>query len=99
MPRPNRPLRSRIRSRIRTRIRTRISRRPFRLRVDPFIASLLGTVALAALLPARGAAAPAFSDAATGAVAVLFFLYGARLSAREAWEDSSSGDCTAPCSP
>ncbi|MFD7737622.1 bile acid:sodium symporter family protein [Streptomyces sp. MJM8645] len=74
MPRPNRPLRSHL------------PRRPARLRVDPFIAALLGTVAVAALLPARGAAAPAFSDAATGAVAVLFFLYGARLSAREAWE-------------
>ncbi|MEV8328684.1 bile acid:sodium symporter family protein [Kitasatospora sp. NPDC056731] len=74
MPRPNRPLRSHL------------PRRPSRLRVDPFIAALLGTVAVAALLPARGAAAPAFSDAATGAVAVLFFLYGARLSAREAWE-------------
>ncbi|WP_371516136.1 bile acid:sodium symporter family protein [Kitasatospora sp. NBC_01300] len=74
MPRPNRPLRSRL------------PRRPARLRVDPFIAALLGTVAVAALLPAHGAAAPAFSDAATGAVAVLFFLYGARLSAREAWE-------------
>ncbi|MFJ3217533.1 bile acid:sodium symporter family protein [Kitasatospora sp. NPDC086801] len=74
MPRPDRPL------------HPLIPRRPVRLRIDPFIASLLGTVALAALLPARGAAAPAFSDAATGAVAVLFFLYGARLSAREAWE-------------
>ncbi|MFJ2189072.1 bile acid:sodium symporter family protein [Kitasatospora sp. NPDC087861] len=74
MPRPKRSPRSRR------------SRRPTRLRVDPFIASLLGSVALAALLPARGAAAPAVSDAATGAVAVLFFLYGARLSAREAWE-------------
>ncbi|GAB2700548.1 bile acid:sodium symporter family protein [Kitasatospora kifunensis] len=69
MPRPNRSLRS-------PRLR--------RLRVDPFIASLLGTVAFAAVLPARGAAAPAVSDAAVGAVAVLFFLYGARLSAREA---------------
>lgn len=72
MPRADRPFRSRI---------------PGRLpRVDPFIASLLATVALAALRPARGAAAPLASGAATGAVAVLFFLYGARLSAKEAWD-------------
>ncbi|GAA1985238.1 bile acid:sodium symporter family protein [Kitasatospora viridis] len=55
-------------------------------RLDPFIASLLATIALAALLPARGAAAPAVATAADAAVAVLFFLYGARLSAREALE-------------
>ncbi|MFI9274946.1 bile acid:sodium symporter family protein [Kitasatospora sp. NPDC052896] len=55
-----------------------------RLPVDPFITALLCTVGLALLLPARGAAAPAVSDAAVGAVGLLFFLYGARLSAREA---------------
>ncbi|MFC5719327.1 bile acid:sodium symporter family protein [Streptomyces gamaensis] len=55
-----------------------------RVPVDPYIAALLATVGLAALLPARGAAAPAADGAATGAVALLFFLYGARLSTREA---------------
>ncbi|MFE3605641.1 bile acid:sodium symporter family protein [Streptomyces goshikiensis] len=45
--------------------------------------ALLGTVGLAALLPARGAAADVADAGATGAVALLFFLYGARLSARE----------------
>ncbi|MDH6125014.1 bile acid:sodium symporter family protein [Kitasatospora sp. GP82] len=57
---------------------------PRRLPVDPYIAALLCTVGLASLLPARGPAAPAVSDAADGAVALLFFLYGARLSTREA---------------
>ncbi|MFD9474712.1 bile acid:sodium symporter family protein [Streptomyces goshikiensis] len=46
--------------------------------------ALLGTVGVAALLPARGAAADVADAGATGAVALLFFLYGARLSAREA---------------
>ncbi|GGR99102.1 bile acid:sodium symporter [Streptomyces aureoverticillatus] len=52
--------------------------------VDPYIVALLGTVGLAALLPARGTAADVASGASTGAVALLFFLYGARLSTREA---------------
>ncbi|MFI1252988.1 bile acid:sodium symporter family protein [Streptomyces netropsis] len=55
-----------------------------RIPVDPYIAALLGTVALAALLPARGPAAGVADGASTGAVALLFFLYGARLSTREA---------------
>ncbi|MFD7237378.1 bile acid:sodium symporter family protein [Streptomyces syringium] len=55
-----------------------------RIPVDPYLAALLGTVALAALLPARGPAAGVADGAATGAVALLFFLYGARLSTREA---------------
>jgi sodium/bile acid cotransporter 7 len=59
-------------------------RRPSRLPIDPYILLLLATVGLAALLPARGAAAGAASGASTGAIALLFFLYGARLSTREA---------------
>ncbi|MCX3059677.1 bile acid:sodium symporter family protein [Streptomyces beihaiensis] len=58
--------------------------RPTWLPIDPYILALLGTVGLAALLPARGTAADISSGASTGAVAVLFFLYGARLSTREA---------------
>ncbi|MCX5394225.1 bile acid:sodium symporter family protein [Streptomyces sp. NBC_00094] len=52
--------------------------------VDGFVLALLGTVGLAALLPASGAAATLAEGASTGAVALLFFLYGARLSTREA---------------
>ncbi|MFI1472352.1 bile acid:sodium symporter family protein [Streptomyces wuyuanensis] len=59
-------------------------RPPFRLPVDPYVLMLLGTVLLAALLPASGTAADVAGGASTGAVALLFFLYGARLSAREA---------------
>ncbi|NUK28226.1 bile acid:sodium symporter family protein, partial [Streptomyces lunaelactis] len=56
---------------------------PSWLPIDPYIMALLGTVVLAALLPASGAAADVAGGASTGAVALLFFLYGARLSARE----------------
>ncbi|MBC2903224.1 bile acid:sodium symporter family protein [Streptomyces cupreus] len=52
--------------------------------IDPFILLLLGTVGLAALLPARGTGAEVASGASTAAIALLFFLYGARLSTREA---------------
>lgn len=51
--------------------------------LDPYLLLLLGTVGLAALLPARGAAADGVDAAATGFIALLFFLYGARLSTAE----------------
>ncbi|MGW5604023.1 bile acid:sodium symporter family protein [Streptomyces rochei] len=54
--------------------------------VDPYILLLLGTVGLAALLPARGTGADVASGASTAAIAFLFFLYGARLSTREAMD-------------
>ncbi|WP_328828497.1 bile acid:sodium symporter family protein [Streptomyces ureilyticus] len=59
---------------------------PSWLPIDPYILLLLGTVGLAALLPARGTAADVASGASTGAIALLFFLYGARLSTREAMD-------------
>ncbi|MEU6543085.1 bile acid:sodium symporter family protein [Streptomyces sp. NPDC046859] len=52
--------------------------------IDPYILMLLGTVGVAALLPARGTASEVASGASTAAIAFLFFLYGARLSTREA---------------
>jgi solute carrier family 10 (sodium/bile acid cotransporter), member 7 len=51
--------------------------------LDPFILMLLGTVLLASLLPARGAAAPLFAQLADAGIVLLFFLHGAKLS-REA---------------
>lgn len=57
---------------------------PSWLPVDAYILALIGTVFLAALLPARGTAADVAGGASTGAVALLFFLYGARLSTAEA---------------
>ena len=47
--------------------------------IDPYLLMLLGTVGLAALFPARGMWASISDEAVTIAVALLFFLYGARL--------------------
>jgi len=62
----------------------RVLRLVRRLPVDPYIAALLGTVLLAALLPATGGGARVADGAANTAVGLLFFLYGSRLSTREA---------------
>ncbi|WP_326837289.1 bile acid:sodium symporter family protein [Amycolatopsis rhabdoformis] len=55
-----------------------------KLRIDPFIAAILLTVGVASLLPASGGTATGFGIAANIAVGLLFFLYGARLSSKEA---------------
>jgi solute carrier family 10 (sodium/bile acid cotransporter), member 7 len=55
-----------------------------RLRIDGYILALLGTVALASLLPLRGQPAVAGGYLATVAVGFLFFLYGARISLADA---------------
>ena len=55
-----------------------------RLGIDPYVLALLGTVGLALLLPARGAVAGGLGQLTSAAIAVLFFLYGARLSTRAA---------------
>ncbi len=47
---------------------------------DGFIAALIGTVALASVLPCRGVSATIFADATIAAIAIMFFLQGARLS-------------------
>ncbi|MFB0615895.1 bile acid:sodium symporter family protein [Streptomyces sp. AGS-58] len=52
--------------------------------IDPYIVLLLATVGLAALFPAVGTGADVASGASTAAIAFLFFLYGVRLSTREA---------------
>ena len=54
-----------------------------RCNIDPSILLLLGTVALASLLPARGIWADIVSLASKIGIVLLFFLHGARLS-REA---------------
>jgi sodium/bile acid cotransporter 7 len=53
--------------------------------VDAFLLALLATLTLAAVVPARGAAAELVSITAKAAIALLFFLYGLRLSPVEAW--------------
>ncbi|WP_227370204.1 bile acid:sodium symporter family protein [Halomonas sp. M20] len=53
-----------------------------RLNIDSYVLMLLATVFLASLLPVRGEAAEAFSLATKLAIALLFFLHGAKLSPR-----------------
>ncbi|MFC9552831.1 bile acid:sodium symporter family protein [Rhodococcus sp. NPDC056960] len=53
-------------------------------RLDPFIIGILISVGIASLVPADGAALTGFTWATKVAVGILFFLYGARLSTREA---------------
>ena len=57
-----------------------------RFGIDPYLIALMATVAVAAILPARGIGAEISNDAVTVAVALLFFLYGARLSPLAVWE-------------
>jgi len=56
-------------------------------KVDLYIAALLGMVLLASILPARGQFAAALDYVVDGLIALLFFLYGARLS----WESVMQG--------
>lgn len=55
-------------------------------RFDRYLLLLVGTVALAAILPVRGVGAKVLDAAVFGAVAMLFFLYGARLAPRAVLE-------------
>ncbi len=54
-----------------------------RLKPDRYVLAILATVFLASVIPVRGLLAIGFSWLTTGAIALLFFLHGARLS-REA---------------
>ncbi|GAA2059968.1 bile acid:sodium symporter family protein [Williamsia deligens] len=57
-----------------------------RLHVDGFILAILAAVVVASVLPARGAFADVMSWVVVAAIALLFFLYGARMHPREALE-------------
>lgn len=54
-----------------------------RLRIDPFIVSIVLAVVVAAVLPAAGDAAEVLRWVTIIGIAILFFLYGARLERRE----------------
>lgn len=56
----------------------------FLKRLDPLVVGIIVAAVLAFLVPARGGFADAFGVAVKLAIALLFFLYGARLSTREA---------------
>ncbi|MHB8283391.1 MAG: bile acid:sodium symporter family protein [Caulobacteraceae bacterium] len=51
-----------------------------RLRPDNFTLSLIATVILASVLPCHGGVKPVFADVTNLAIALLFFLHGAKLS-------------------
>lgn len=53
-------------------------------RLDPLIVLIVTAVLIAVVLPARGQFAEVFATLTNIAIALLFFLYGARLSTREA---------------
>lgn len=56
------------------------------LPIDTFLLAMAATVVLAALFPARGAFADFMSVAAKVVIALLFWLYGTRLSPQQAWQ-------------
>ncbi|HKM72768.1 MAG TPA: bile acid:sodium symporter, partial [Stellaceae bacterium] len=56
------------------------TRFPSRFQPDGFVLALIGTVAVATLLPCQGTSAVIFHALGSLAVASLFFLQGARLS-------------------
>jgi sodium/bile acid cotransporter 7 len=51
-----------------------------RLRLDPYIVAIMAMVAVAAVMPARGAGKDALDLVVQAAIALLFFIYGARIS-------------------
>jgi len=55
-----------------------------RLTIDPYIAAILGMVALASVLPVHGRGTAVASDASMAVIALMFFLQGARLSPKAA---------------
>ena len=58
--------------------------RTFRSPVDPYILMMVATVAIASVLPASGFGAVVANWAATVAIGILFFMYGAKLSPQAA---------------
>ena len=56
-----------------------MQRLPSRLGIDPYIAAILATVVLATLLPAHGAGVAYANGVTAAAIALMFFLQGARL--------------------
>ncbi|KTW09850.1 bile acid:sodium symporter family protein [Sphingomonas sanguinis] len=53
---------------------------------EPFVLSLLGTVLLATILPARGGFATLMGHLAEAGIVLLFFLHGAKLSRDAIWQ-------------
>ena len=56
-----------------------------RLRLDPYIAAIMAMVAVAAVLPARGMGKEVLDVVVHAAIAILFFIYGAKISPQAIW--------------
>lgn len=56
-----------------------------RLRLDPYIVAIMAMVAVAAIVPAKGAGRDVLDQVVHAAIAILFFLYGARISPQAIW--------------
>ena len=56
-----------------------------RLRIDPYILAIMGMVVLAAIVPARGAGRGVLDVIVHAAIALLFFIYGAKISPQAIW--------------
>lgn len=56
-----------------------------RLRIDAYSLAIIGMVVLAAILPARGASKDVLDIVVHAAIALLFFIYGARISRQAIW--------------
>lgn len=57
-----------------------------RLRLDPYILAIMGMVAIAAVIPAQGVGKDLLDLIVKTAIAILFFLYGARIAPKAIWE-------------
>lgn len=51
-----------------------------KLKIDPFLLTMLAVIAVATVLPCRGVARPFFEQLTNAAIALLFFMHGAKLS-------------------
>lgn len=56
-----------------------------RLRLDPYIVAIVAMVALASALPARGVGKDILDQVVHAAIAILFFIYGAKISPQAIW--------------
>lgn len=56
-----------------------------RLRLDPYIVAIMAMVAVAAVVPARGVGKEVLDVVVHVAIAVLFFIYGAKISPAAIW--------------
>lgn len=57
-----------------------------RVRLDPYILAIMAMVAVAAIIPARGVGKETLDHVVHAAIALLFFIYGAKISPQAIWQ-------------